>query len=300
MKRKLFKWLLIFVIGGAGVSGALYGSLALSTGVPAADHAFFKQGARRPLVIAHRGGAGLWPENTLYAFERAVESGADVIETDVRLTSDGALVLVHDETVERTTDGAGRVGDLTLAALKRLDAGYRWSPDGGRTFPFRGRGLTIPTLQEAFARTGGVRFNLEPKAESDALVGSLCPALRAHGMAERVVVGSFRHASLEQFRRACPEVATSASPSEASRFLAMYKAGLAGSYSPTMQALQVPEYAGGMRVLTREFVEAAHGRNLQVHAWTVNGVEDMRRLLDLGVDGIMTDYPDRLMGLLKP
>jgi glycerophosphoryl diester phosphodiesterase len=118
-------------------------------------------------------------------------------------------------------------------------------------------------------------------------------------MAERVVVASFRQGTLEQFRRECPEVATSASASEASGFLARYKAGLAASYSPPMQALQVPEYAGGMQVLTREFVAAAHGRNLHVHAWTVNAPEDMRRLLDLGVDGIMTDYPDRLLELLN-
>ncbi|MDQ3803725.1 MAG: glycerophosphodiester phosphodiesterase [Acidobacteriota bacterium] len=299
VKGRRFKWLLIFLLGGVGVLGAVYGSMALSTGVPAPEHAFFREGARRPLVIAHRGGAGLWPENTLYAFGRAVEMGADVIETDARLTADGALVLFHDETVGRTTDGAGRVSELTLAELKRLDAGYRWSPDGGRTFPFRGRGLTIPTLGEAFARTGGVRFNIEPKHDSDALAGALCAALRGHGMVERVVVGSFSHAALEKFRRACPEVATSASPSEASSFLALYRAGLAGSYSPPMRALQVPEYAGGMQVLTREFVEAAHGRNLHVHAWTVNGVEDMRRLLDIGVDGVMTDYPDRLLNLLQ-
>jgi glycerophosphoryl diester phosphodiesterase len=297
--RRRFKWLLIFVLGGAALAGAIYGSLAFSTGAPAAERAFFKEGARRPLVIAHRGGAGLWPENTLYAFERAVAAGVDVIETDAHLTSDGAVVLIHDATVERTTDGAGRIGEMTLAGLKKLDAGHRWSPDGGRTFPHRGRGLTVPTLAEAFALTGGLRFNIEPKQDSDELVNSLCAAIREHRMSERVVVASFRQSTLEKFRRACPEVATSASTSEASSFLAMYKAGLADSYSPPMQALQVPEYAAGMHVLTADFVAAAHGRNLQVHAWTVNGVEDMRRLIGVGVDGIMTDYPDRLLGLLK-
>lgn len=299
MARRRLKWLLIFVLGGVGVLGAVYGSVALTTGARAPDHAFFQSAPRRPLVIAHRGGAGLWPENTLHAFEQAVAMGADVIETDVRLTADGALVLFHDETVGRTTDGAGRVSEMTLAELKRLDAGYRWTPDGGRTFPFRGRGLSVPTLGEAFARAGGARFNIEPKRDSDALVAGLCAALAEHGMAERVVVGSFSDALIEKFRRACPRVATAASPSEASSFLALQKAGLAASYSPPMQALQVPEYLGVMRVLTREFVEAAHERNLHVHAWTVNRAEDMRRLIDIGVDGVMTDYPDRLLGLLK-
>ena len=235
----------------------------------------------------------------LHAFEQSVALGADVIETDVRLSADGALVLFHDETVGRTTDGAGRVSDLTLAELKRLDAGYRWTTDGGRTFPFRGRGLTVPTLEEAFARAGRARFNIEPKHDSDALVAGLCAALGRRGMAERVVVGSFSDALIEKFRRACPGVATSASPSEASSFLALHKAGLAASYSPPMQALQVPEYAGALHVLTREFVEAAHERNLHVHAWTVNRAEDMRRLIDIGVDGVMTDYPDRLLEILK-
>jgi len=297
--RRRYKWLLIFVLGGACVSGLIYGSMALSPGAPAAERAFFRGAGRRPLVIAHRGGAGLWPENTLHAFGQAAALGADVIETDARLTADGALVLVHDETVNRTTDGAGRVRELTLADIKKLDAGHRFTPDGGRTHPFRGRGLTVPTLQEAFALPGGLRFNIEPKEDSPALVAALCGAIREHRVAERVVVAAFRHSTLEQFRRACPEVATAASASEASGFLARYKAGLSASYSPAMQALQVPEYAGGMLVLTREFVEAAHARNLHVHAWTVNSAEDMRRLLSVGVDGIMTDYPDRLLEILK-
>lgn len=299
MARRRDKWLLIFVLGGACVAGLVYGSLAWTTGAPAPERAFFGGRAGRPLVIAHRGGAALWPENTLYAFERAAALGADVIETDVRLTADGALVLVHDETVARTTDGAGRVSELTLAELKRLDAGHRFTPDGGRTFPFRGRGLTVPTLAEAFALPGALRFNVEPKDDSPRLVTALCAAVREQRMAERVVVAAFRHATLEQFRRECPEVATSASASEASHFLALYKAGLAASYSPPMHALQVPEYAGALHVLTREFVEAAHARNLHVHAWTVNTAEDMRRLLDLGVDGIMTDHPDRLLEILE-
>lgn len=299
MARRRYKWLMVFVLGGACVSGLIYGSLAWSPGAPASERAFFRESAARPLVIAHRGGAGLWPENTLHAFERTAALGTDVIETDVRLTADGALVLIHDATVERTTDGAGRVADLTLAELKRLDAGYRFTSDGGRTFPHRGRGLTVPTIEEAFALSGNLRFNLEPKDDSPALVTSLCRALREHGMVERVIVAAFRQTTLEQFRRECPEVATSASAAEASAFLARYKAGLAASYSPPMQALQVPEYAGAMQVLTRDFVEAAHGRNLHVHAWTVNSPEDMRRLLEMRVDGIMTDHPDRLLEMLK-
>ena len=282
----------------AAAAGAFYLALWRRVGAVVPEHVYFKGDAGRPLVIAHRGGAGLWPENTLYAFGRAAALGADVIETDVRATADGEIVVIHDDRVERTTDGAGRVASLTLAELKRLDAGYRWTADGGRSFPFRGRGLTVPTLREVFEALPAVRFNIEPKQAEPPIVAPLCRLIRERGMAERVMVASFSGPTVEQFRRECPEVATSASTSEVGLFLAMQRSGLAASYSPPMQAVQVPEWAGGVRVLTGEFVRAAHGRNLRVHAWTVNGEEDMRRVLGMGVDGVMTDYPDRLLKVL--
>ncbi|HLL75507.1 MAG TPA: glycerophosphodiester phosphodiesterase [Pyrinomonadaceae bacterium] len=298
--RRRVKIFLALVLCGFAMLGALYGGLAWSAGKPARAHPFFAGPATpaRPLVIAHRGGAGLWPENTLHAFERAAELGADVLELDVRSSADGEMVVVHDATLERTTDGAGRVADKTVAELKRLDAGHRWTADGGRTFPFRGRGLTVPTLREVFERLPGARFNIEPKDESSQVVGRLCRLIRERGMAERVVVGSFRQSLIEEFRRACPEVATAAGPVEAGKFLALYQSGLAASFSPAMQALQIPEYAGGVRVVTKEFVAAARERNLQVHAWTINDEAAMRRLIEAGADGIMTDYPDRLLALL--
>jgi glycerophosphoryl diester phosphodiesterase len=292
------KWVLALLLGGVVMVGAIYGSLTWPAGEPATDHPFFKQDGRRPLVMAHRGGAGLWPENTVHAFERARSLGVDVIETDVRLTADGVLVVIHDATVERTTGGTGSVGEMTLAELKKLDAAYNWSPDRAGSFPLRGRGITVPTLEEVFVAFPDMRFNIEPKQDVPSLAKPLCRAIREHGMASRVLVGSFRQTVLDEFRRECPEVATSAGPAEVTKFLAAHKAGLGGTYSPAMQALQVPEYAGGLQLLTRSFIEAAHGQNLQVHAWTINGAADMRRLLEAGVDGIMTDYPDRLMALL--
>lgn len=277
------------------LTGALYGYLAFSEGKVAAVHMFFKSQKNSPLVIAHRGGAGLWAENTMYAFQQAQLLGVDIIEMDVRSTQDGVLVIIHDPTVERTTNGAGRVGDMTLAELKKLDAGYRWSPDGGNTFPLRQMDITVPTVQEVFKALPEMRFNIEPKQDSPAIVQPLCRIIREQAMTDKVMIASFSSAILDDFRRACPEIATSASPGEVSTFLALYKTGLAHSYSPTMQALQVPEYAGGIHVLTEDFVKAAHERNLEVHAWTVNEEQDMRRLLGIGLDGIMTDYPDRLM-----
>lgn len=277
---------------------AFYLVLWRSAGLVVPEHEYFRLDAGRRLAIAHRGGAGLWPENTLHAFLRAGALGVDVIETDVRRTSDGEVVVIHDDLVDRTTDGRGRVGALTLAELKRLDAGFRWTRDGGRSFPFRGQGVTVPTLGEVFAALPAMRFNIEPKQADPALAAALCRLIREHGMTGRVLVGAFSGSTLEQFRRECPEVATSAAASEVSAFLAMQRSGLGHAYSPAMQALQVPEWAGGLRVLTRDFVEAAHARNLRVHAWTVNAEDDMRRLTEMGVDGIMTDYPDRLLKVL--
>jgi glycerophosphoryl diester phosphodiesterase len=294
LKTRRARWLAAAALVVAAVAAGLYVALAIRGGRPVAEHEYFGGAPRRPLVIAHRGGAGLWPENTLHAFERALAAGADVVEMDVRSTADGTLVVHHDETVERTTDGRGRVSELTLAELKRLDAGHRWTPDGGQTFPLRGAGLTVPTLEEVFARHPEARFVVEIKQDAPPLAAALCGALREHAMTKRVLVASFWQATLDDFRRACPATATSAALTEGYQFLALFKAGLGDSYRPPMQALQSPERLRGWQVLTREFVETAHRLNLQVHAWTINDADAMRRLLDLGVDGIITDYPDRL------
>lgn len=286
-------------LGGVAVLCMVYGSARRYAGEPARDHEFFERAGARPLVIAHRGGAGLWPENTVYAFERALAAGVDVLEMDVRVTADGVPVVMHDATVDRTTDGAGRVSGMSFAELSGLDAGYRWTPDGGRSFPLRGRGVKVPSLREVFVKFPDARFNIEPKTDAASPVKELCREVREHGAEGRVLIASFNSTALDEVRRECPGVATSGSPPEVSKFLALHKAGLGVAYSPSMQALQVPEFAGGVRVLTGSFVEAAHARNLDVHAWTVNEVDDMRRFLEMGVDGIITDYPDRLLGLLN-
>ena len=291
-------WLAAAAFAVALAGCAFYFVLSRTKGVPVPVHKYFANDSGRPLVIAHRGGAGLWPENTLYAFERAAASGVDVIETDVRATSDGELVVFHDDNVNRTTDGAGPVGALTLAELKRLDAAYRFSPDGGRSFPLRGQGVTVPTLREVFDALPRMRFNIEPKRGAPPLAAPLCRLIRERGMTDRVLVASFTGSTLADFRRECPEIATSASTGEVASFLSLQETGLAASYSPAMQALQVPERAGVLRLLTRDFVEAAHGRNLRVHAWTINDEGDMRRLVEMGVDGVMTDYPDRLLRVM--
>jgi glycerophosphoryl diester phosphodiesterase len=264
---------------------------------PAPDHAFFA--AERPgvQVIAHRGGAGLRPEETLAAFDHAAELGVDMFDLDVRATADGAIVLLHDATVDRTTDGHGAVAGITLAELHKLDAGYRWTMDGGKTYPYRGKGIRVPTLVEVLSRHTRMRMVVEMKVRTPAFAQSLCRLTRDAGMTQKVLVASFDHDPLHAFRQACPEVATSMSVREARWFVALSALHLEAAYSPDAVALQVPERLGDVEVLTAGLIKAARGRNLRVHAWSINDDATMRRLIELGVDGIMTDYPDRLLAL---
>jgi glycerophosphoryl diester phosphodiesterase len=294
MIRERAKWPLI-LIGSAVLFVTLYVLMYKST--QPSPQPSTVVAPLRPKVIAHRGGAGLWPENTLYAFERAVQLGVDVLEMDMHSTRDGVLVIIHDATVDRTTNGSGRVGDLTLAELKKLDAGYHWSPDGGKSFPLRGKGITVPTLSEVFEAFPTMRLNIDIKQAQPPIVKSFCGRIREVKMTGNVMVASFRVEALEEFRRECREVATSASIADLRAFMASKNSQT--QTAPQLKALQVPEYAFGLQVLTREFVEAAHKQSLEVHVWTINDEAGMRRVMALGVDGVMTDYPDRLLGLLR-
>jgi glycerophosphoryl diester phosphodiesterase len=230
--------------------------------------------------------------------EQSDALGADVLEMDLRAAGDGTLVIIHDETVDRTTDGSGRVDRMTLAKLKELDAGYRWTPDGGNTFPFRGQGVTIPTLEEVFRRFPDKRMNLEIKPSNPSLIEPLVALIRKYGKNDHVLVASFDDAMIAAFRRAYPEVATSAARGEAWDFYLLSLLRLEATCSAPAEALQLPERHGRLHILTPHLLAAAHRRNVQVHVWPVNETEDMKRLLRLQVDGIITGHPNRLLGLL--
>lgn len=262
---------------------------------PAPDHPYFYPD--KFLVIAHRGGRSLGPENTLYTFQRAAALGVDVLETDVHRTKDGKFVVLHDSTVDQTTNGTGAVDRYTLEELKKLDAAYHWSPDEGKTFPLRGKGISIPALSEVFAAFPRLRINIEIKDPGQAGLNALCRLIHEYDMSQKVMIASFKTSTLKKFRSTCPGVATSAGASEVLVFYMLQKLHLESAYTPAAQALQVPQTYGDLQVVTKRFVEAAHARNLKVHVWTVNGVEAMENLLRLGVDGIITDYPQRLLVL---
>jgi glycerophosphoryl diester phosphodiesterase len=288
--RRALLALLVLVAGALGV--------AVLVARPAPPQAFFAAAAHPVEAIAHRGGRGLRPENTLAAFEHAAALGVDVMEMDLRATADGEIVVLHDATVDRTTDGHGPVAALELAELQKLDAGYRWSADGGRTFPFRGKGIRVPALAEVFARFPRARMNIEIKPGEPAFAVALCALVRRSGKTEQVLVASMQDGALEAFRGACPEVATSMGPGEGRRFYAAHFVHLTAALSPQGVALQAPYRIGGRELLTAGLVAAARGRNVRVHAWTVNEEAVMRRLIAIGIDGIITDRPDVLLRLL--
>jgi glycerophosphoryl diester phosphodiesterase len=265
---------------------------------PAPDHPFFSSDLPSPLVIAHRGGKGLWPENTLYAFGKAVGLGVDALEMDIHSTADGELVVIHDDTVDRTTDGVGPVNDLTLDELRALDAGYRWTPDDGASFPYRGKGISVPTLEEVFAVFYDKRLMIEIKQVEPSIAAPFCNMIRRFEAQDRVLVASFDHQALEEFRALCPEVASSISEDEMRKLYVFKLFYLGGIYSPTGNAIQAPEYQGDLRVITPRLVRLAHHRNMQVHAWTINDTYSMQRLLAQGVDGIISDYPNLMLELL--
>lgn len=249
----------------------------------------------RPLFFAHRGGSALAPENTLTAYENGLSFGADALELDVHYTRDGEIVVFHDETLDRTTSGSGSIAALTLDELRRLDAGYRFTPDGGQTYPWRGKGVTIPTLREVFERFPQTRVNIEMKVNDAEGERRLARLLMDNGWDDWALVGSFHTEALMRFRALCEgHIATSAGADETRNFLIGVLFRRTHRMRPTYDALQVPEVYRGIRVVSQTSVRLAHELGLDVHVWTVDDRPTMERLLDWGVDGLMSDRPDTL------
>ena len=254
----------------------------------------FRYLAGAPLLIAHRGGSGLAPENTIYAFRRALQWWrADLLEIDVQPTRDGDAVVIHDPTVDRTTDGSGAVAGMTVRELGELDAGYRYSPDGS-SYPLRGAGVRISTLREVLEAFPGARVNVEIK---DARAQEpVWETVRALGAEQRVLIAAGDRKNRARF--ASYAGPTSAASQEMYAFFALHKLGLGRFYRPAVDAWQMPDRHGDRQVLGPRWVKEAHAKNVAVHVWTIDEVADMRRLLAWGVDGIISDRPDRLARVL--
>jgi glycerophosphoryl diester phosphodiesterase len=265
---------------------------------PASQPAVLAALGEQPLVIAHRGGKGLWPENSLFAFERASALGVDMLEMDLHRSNDGELVVIHDRTLERTTDGQGPVAALSLEQLQALDAGYRWSADGGQSYPYRDQGIRIPSFAEVLERFPATPKVIEIKVPDIGMEAQLCAELKAHRQLERVIVGSFYDRSLQLFREQCPGVATSAGPGSVRMLVALNWTGLTSLLSPSYQVLQIPEHQNNLHIASPRLLQNAQARGLNVQLWTINEQPAMRRLLDLGAHALITDYPDRALQVL--
>jgi glycerophosphoryl diester phosphodiesterase len=254
-----------------------------------------------PIVIGHRGCAAEVPENTLASFRAGLEAGAGILESDVHLTRDGVPVLIHDEDVGRVSDGSGRVAAHTLAELKRLDAGYRFRRAGVPGHPYRGHSLRIPTLQEAFEAFPDARFNLELKEDLPGIVERSVELVAASGREARTLLTAADDAIMARLhRRLDAEAVSAARGASAGDVVAFVRAAAEGTAPPPgPMALQVPTEFGGRPLVTPEFVSHAHAHELQVHVWTIDEPEEMSRLLELGVDGIVTNHPARLAQLIE-
>lgn len=246
-----------------------------------------------PIRFAHRGSGLLWPENTLYAFERAVEDyGYRYLELDVNLSSDRVPMVIHDRTLDRTTDATGPVSALPAEELQQLDAAYRFDPEGD--YPLRGAGITIPMLDEVYKAFPEVRINIDLKQAGEEW--AVAEVIKENRAEHRTLVGSFVDRRVARFRRITGgNVAVSAGPTTVARMFMQSRIGLAPR--APVQAYQLTDEYRGFTI-DRRLVDAIHRSGAHIHVWTVNEAEEMRRLLDLGVDGIITDRPDVLNGVL--
>ncbi len=242
------------------------------------------------LIFAHRGGAILAPENTMPAIDNGLALGADGIEIDVQLSADGIPVVIHDRTLDRTTDRTGPVQAHTASELAAVDAGFHFTRD--QAYPFRGQGIGIPTLEAVLSRHRDARVIIEMKGGEPELARAVGEAVRRADAVDRVCVGSFHQASISALRADYPEIVTSASQNEARWTLHRSWVRWPWRRPRAYSAFQVPEFAGRMRVVSPNFVNHVHGEGHTVQVWVVNQRADMRRLLDWGVDGIISDVPD--------
>ncbi len=238
-----------------------------------------------PRAFAHRGwhtGDLKGCENSLAAFRRAVDEGFRYVETDVQVTADGVLVVFHDDALDRATDGHGRIAELTYREVQRARIGGR---------------EPIPTLAEVLDACPDTRFNIDPKV--DAAVAPLLALLRDAGATDRVCVASFSDQRIEAVRLAAgPAVATSLGQRDVTSLVLRSKVGIHARRTPAVAA-QVPVRHRHVRVVTRRMIRAAHRASIEVHVWTIDDPAAMDRLLDMGVDGIMTDRPDVLRAVLQ-
>lgn len=259
---------------------------------PAEKQAFLKKG-KRPLIIAHQGGDGMAPGNTLAAFSLSEKLGVDMLEMDVHLSKDEEAVVIHDATVDRTTNGTGEVKDMTLAQLKQLDAGFQFvGPDGSG--PYRNKGVTIPTMDEIFTAFPGYPMTIELKTDEPLLADKMADLIKKHDMTDNVIIASFHDEALNYFIEATDGQVPVSSPSKATRNFVLSHKLFLDRLIPMNKytVVQIPMQASGLNLTTGRIIKSLHDRNIAVQYWTINDEDSVRRLVEIGADGIMTDHPN--------
>ena len=254
------------------------------------------------LVIPHGGGDGLFPENTKLAFDRTIAMGADVVDVDLRLTQDDVVIAFHDATVDRITGTTGSVRAMTFEQLSELDAGWSFTiagsdPTESDSHPYRGKDVSIPTFESILDEFPTTLLSVDLKDESLDMVQPVCDLLRAHRRHNDVFVGSNSDEQILEFRRQCPDVRTSAIMGDvyAARDA---RASNDPNFVPAVTVDQPPFRNDGRQLVDAESLAWAHQHGIAILTWVVNDVDDMKLLVDLGVDGIYTSYPDRLLKIL--
>jgi glycerophosphoryl diester phosphodiesterase len=242
-----------------------------------------------PAVIAHRGGGGLRPENTRAAFAHAASLGVDAVECDVHVARDGEPVVIHDDTLDRTTDATGPVASRTAEELAEVDAGYRFGPQLGH--PFRGQRIGVPRLVDALRDMPAMPFVIEIKGHRPADAAVVLEAIRRAGAEDRVILGGFSLPVLAAVRALAPGVPTSAARDEVRSALRRAWFGWRPK-RPAFDLFQVPHWLRGRQILRPRFVQAARRAGLPVQVWVVDDPDEMRLLLDWGVSGLISDRPD--------
>ena len=245
--------------------------------------------ATRPLVFAHRGGCALGPENTIAAFDSGVAAGADGLELDVHLSADGVVVVHHDKTLDRTTNGAGPLARCTVAELAAMDAGYHFSDGAG--YPFRAQRIGVPTLREVLLRYRDVPIIIEMKVDAAQMGEAVAAEVRRADAVDRVCAAGFGGRAVRAARAALPQMATSACAAEVR--WALYRSWVRWPVrNVSYGGYQVPEISGGHRIVSPAFIRHAHTAGLRVQVWTVDDEPHMKRLLDWGTDALISNRPD--------
>lgn len=232
--------------------------------------------------IAHRGGADLWPEETTQALDQAVAMGVGMLEIDVHASSDGIVVLNHDASVDRTTDGSGKIEDMTFAELLALDAGYQFKENG--TYPYRGKGVRIVTLEQVLERYPEQHFSIEIKQYNPPIVDKVLALIEEKDMTDQILIASFDDETILKVRQLAPTIRTSFSMNEMTHFVGSNAKN--PDYTPPAEALQMP-----VALITEETMQRARELDLEVQVWTVNDRTTMRSMMEQQVDGIITDDP---------